>query len=109
VRSLLIPLLLLVLAIPLVVAILRANELFVLRWNGQKLRLARGQIPPRLLADLDDIVRADAPEELELRGVVEDQRTRIYPRGALTDAQKQQIRNAVGQWPVAKIRSARRR
>jgi hypothetical protein len=103
-----IALLLLLLTIPLVVGLLRANELFCLRLQGGKLRRARGRIPQGLLNDLADILRDPPLDRAVLRGVVEDRRVRIYADGALTDAQRQRIRNVVAQWPVARVRNALR-
>ncbi|MEP7119708.1 MAG: DUF3634 family protein [Byssovorax sp.] len=101
-------LILLVLAIPLVVALMRANELFLLRIRGGEIRVARGRIPQKLLNDLAEILRDPPMEEGSLRGVSEDRRVRIYPTGELTEAQKQRIRNVVATWPVARIRQAPR-
>lgn len=101
-------LLVLVLAIPLVVALMRANELFFIRVRNGKVRVVRGRIPQKLLNDFAEIVRDPPMEEGALRGVSEDRRVRIYPEGELTDGQKQRIRNVVAGWPVAKIRNAPR-
>ena len=101
-------LILLVLAIPLVVALLRANELFLVRVRDGRVRVARGRIPQALLNDFAEIVRDPPMEEGSLRGVSEDRRVRIYPTGELTEGQKQRIRNVVATWPVAKIRQAPR-
>jgi hypothetical protein len=101
-------LLLLLVTIPIVVGLLRANELFYLRLRGGAVRVVRGRIPQQLLNDLADILRDPPLQEAALRGVVEDRRVRIYPEGELTDAQRQRIRNVVATWPVAKIRSSSR-
>ncbi len=102
-------LLLLLLAIPLVVSLMRANELFCLKIRDGKLRVARGKIPPALLGDLSDIVKNPPLPEGTLRGVVEDRLVRIYADAELSEAQRQQIRNVVSAWPVAKVRNAPRR
>jgi hypothetical protein len=103
-----IALLLLLATIPLVVGLLRANELFCLRLRLGAVRVVRGRIPQKLLNDLAEILRDPPLDEAVLRGVVEDRRVRIYAEGALTDAQRQRIRNVVSTWPVARIRSASR-
>lgn len=106
--ALLVPALLLLLSVPLVVAMMRANELFVLRAEGGELRRVRGRIPQRLLDDLADILgRADLGD-LELRGVIEDGRPKLYAPGRddIPRAVRQQVRNALGQWEVAAIRQA---
>ncbi len=101
-------LLLLLLGIPLVVALLRANELFLVRVRDGRVRVARGRIPQALLNDFAEIVRDPPMVAGSLRGVVEDRRLHIYPEGELSDGQKQRIRNVVAGWPVAKIRNAPR-
>ena len=106
--SLLIPLLLLLGLIPLVLALVRANELFCLRARGERLRIVRGRIPQKLLADIGDILRRPPVNDAVIRVVVEDRAPRVYVEGDLSDAQRQQLRNTVSMWPVARIRSAPR-
>src|SRR4051812_48187085 len=96
-------------AIPLVLALLRANELFCLRTRGGVLRVARGRIPQQLLNDIADILREPPSGEVTLRGVVEDRRARLYVDAELTDGQRQRLRNVISTWPLAKIRNAPRR
>jgi hypothetical protein len=105
--SLLVPALLLALTAPLIVALLRANELFVVRVRGGEVRVRRGRIPQRLLNDFADVVRKPRADG-EIRGVVESRSVRLYVTGDLTDAQRQQLRNTVSTWPVARIRNAPR-
>lgn len=107
--SLLIPLALIVLSIPLVLALLRANEIAYVRVRGGRARLVRGALPPKLMEDLGDVVRAPPAGAAALRIVVEDRRPRIYAEGELTDEQKQRVKNVVGMWPLAKLRAARKR
>jgi hypothetical protein len=71
-------------------------------------RVRRGALPKELLDDLEDVLRGGEGGPAELRGVVEDRRVRLYAEGELSDAQRQRLRNAIGRWPVAKIRAARR-
>jgi hypothetical protein len=116
--SLVIPILLLLGLIPLVLALIRANELVCVRARGDRVTVVRGRIPPRLLADISDILRrpggqratnattATDATDVTLKIVVEDGRPRVYAEGELSDAQRQQLRNVVGMWPVAKMRNA---
>jgi hypothetical protein len=97
----------LLLSAPLVVAIMRANELFFVRIREGKVSIARGRIPQRLLDDMADVVRGI--DRGSLRGVVENQRPRLYAEGELTPEQKQRLRNLIGTWSVAQIRTAPRR
>ena len=103
--ALLIPLLLLLMAIPLVIKLVRANELFCLRVSGTRVAVVRGRIPQRLLDDLDDIFHA-TPAEVTLRGVSEGGQARVYADGELSEAVRQRIRNVMGQWLVVRIRNA---
>jgi len=86
-------------------ALLRANELFVVRFRGGRAQLVRGRIPARLLADLTDVVRAAAVEDAELRAVSEAKRPTLVARGAFSAADAQRLRNVIGLWTVAQIRS----
>jgi hypothetical protein len=105
--SLLIPLALLLLSIPLVVALVRINELFVIEVQAGKLRVRRGRIPQALLTDIEDVVRhLDVPAAL-IRAVSEDGRAAIYVHGkGLPRGLRQRLRNTISQWPLAKIRNA---
>jgi hypothetical protein len=101
-----IAILLLLATVPLVVGLLRANELFCLRLRAGGVRVARGRIPQRLLDDIGDVLRSSPVSKGTLRGVSEDGRVRLYADAALTDAQRQQLRNVVGTWTVSQIRNA---
>jgi hypothetical protein len=105
---LVIALLLLVATVPLVVALLRANELFVLRLRDGRASIARGRLPQRLLDDIGDVLRDPPVLEGTLRGVSEDGRVRLYADAALSDAQRQRLRNVVGQFSVTQVRNAPR-
>jgi hypothetical protein len=101
-------LLLLVLTAPLVVAHHPAKEHFCLRFGGGRIRIARGRLPQRLLDDLSDVLRATPAVEGTLRGVSEGGRVRLYADADLSDAQRQRLRNVVGQWSVTEVRNAPR-
>lgn len=93
---------------PLVVALLRANELFCLRLRDGRIRIARGRIPQALLDDVGDVLRDPPVAEGTLRGVSEDGRVRLYPEADLTEAQRQRLRNVIGRWTVSQVRNAPR-
>lgn len=103
--GLVIPLLLLLGAIPLVVMLMRANELFCVRIDGERVRVARGRLPQRLLDDIGDVV-ARQGAHVVLRGVSEGGRPRMYVEGELDEPRRQRLRNALGQWTVGQIRTA---
>jgi hypothetical protein len=107
--SLLVALALLVLSAPLVLALVRANELFFVRVRSGSIRLVRGRVPPRLFDDLADIVQRPVVERAELRAVSEGGRPRLYAEGALSPEHKQRLRNVIGAWTVQQIRTAPRK
>jgi len=107
-----VPLLLALIALlastPLVLAILRANELFLLRVREGDVHLVRGRVPPRLFDDLADVVRKPAVLRADLRAVNEGGRPRLYAEGELSPEHKQRLRNVIGAWTVPQIRTAPR-
>src|SRR5690349_19212769 len=105
--ALLFPVALLLASIPLVLALVRANELFLVRVRGGRVRVARGRLPQRLLTEIGEIV-GRPPVDAELRGVNEGGRPRLYAEGSLSPEQKQRLRNVLGEWTVAQIRTAPR-
>ncbi len=105
--GLVIPAVLLILTVPLVIAMMRANELFVLRARRGKLVPVRGRIPKELFDDIADVLARAGLDEFEIRGVIEDGRPRLHGGGAeVPRAVRQQLRNVVGRWRVAEIRNA---
>ena len=91
---------------PLVLALVRANELFFVRVRDGSVRLVRGRLPPRLFDDLNDVVRKPAVLRAELRAVNEGGRPRLYAEGELSPEHKQRLRNVIGAWTVQQIRTA---
>jgi Protein of unknown function (DUF3634) len=104
--TLLVALAFLLLSAPLVLALVRANELFFLRIRGGEVAIRRGRVPQRLLDDIADVVAT--VDRATLRGVVEGGRPRLYADGELSPEHKQRLRNVIGTWSVAQIRSAPR-
>ena len=105
--SLLIPFALLLLSIPLVIGLIRINELFVIEARQGKTRVIRGRIPQGLLDDIDDVVRHLDVAAATIRAVSEDGRAAIYVDGkGLPRGLRQRLRNTISQWPLAKIRNA---
>ena len=102
-------LLLLVLALPLAFAIMRSNELFVLRAQSGKLELARGRLPQALFSELADVAARQRLDGLELRAVVEGGVPRLVVRGSISEAAEQQLRNVLGRFRLTQIRSGRLR
>jgi hypothetical protein len=105
---LVIPLLLLAATVPLVVALLRANELFFLELSRGRVAIRRGRLPQGLLDDIASVLRDPLVAEATVRGVSEGGRVRLYAEGALSDGQRQRLRNVIAQWPVTRVRNANR-
>jgi len=97
--------LLAILAIPLVVSLRRANELFVVSVSEGQASLRRGRIPQGLLGDIGDVVRRPRVKKATIRVVKEGGRPRVYVQGQLSEVQRQRLRNVVGNVPVAKIQA----
>jgi hypothetical protein len=101
---------LVVLSIPLVIAIARANEVVCLDVVAGKIEVRRGRIPQRMLNDLADVTRRPKIERAVLRIVSEAGRPRlIFTSGEVGETQQQQLRNVVGMYRLAEIKNAPRR
>jgi hypothetical protein len=94
---------------PLLLALRRASELarFVVR--GGVVTRAKGHVPARMLADVGDVVKRPNVAHALVRIVVDGGAPRVLVTGSLTSAQVQQLRNVVGGYPLAKLRSTPRR
>src|SRR5262249_14280142 len=103
----LVALILLFVASPLRVAIIPADELFVGGSVEGKTRLVRGRLPPRLLADINDVVQAVAGARLHCLN--EGGKPTLYAAGKISSAETQRLRNLVGTYSVAQIRSGARK
>ena len=98
-------LLCLILVVPFVIALSRANELFVLSIERGKVRVIRGKAPRRLIDDIEDIAStAPVIQRARLRVVLEGGRPMLRPSGDVSDAQTQRLRNTLGTWPLAKLK-----
>lgn len=102
-------LLLVALAIPFGIAIRRSTELFMVVARDGKVEIARGRVPPRLFDDIEDVLRRPPVEHGVVRVVAEQTRPRVIVTGSINDVQAQRIRNVVGRFDVAQIRTGRRR
>ena len=74
-----------------------------------KLRVKRGGIAPRVLADIGDVVRRPRVSRATIRIVRERGFAKLHMTGDLRDAQMQQLRNVVGSVPLAKLVNAKKR
>jgi hypothetical protein len=98
--------LLLVAALPLIIAIRRSNELFRLRVRNGAVRLQRGRLPGALFDDIEDIF-SKTKVNADIRVVSENLRPRVILSG-IDDSLAQRVRNVVGRFALAEIRAGRR-
>ena len=68
-----------------------------------KLELTHGDLSPRVLADLKDVVKRPKVGHGTVRVVRHKDRASIEARGDFSDAQIQQLRNVIGNVPLAKL------
>ena len=89
----------------------RAREaitICVIEVTRGRAKIASGGIAPRVLADIGDVVKRPRIERATIRVVRSSGHAKVDVRGALSDAQMQQLRNVIGSVPLAKLVNARR-
>ena len=99
--------LLVVLSVPMAVSLSRATELFVIDVHDGKPTVRRGRLPQRLLDDIGDVVRGVSHAKLHCTS--ENGKPRLSAKGAVGSDQSQRLRNIVGTWTVAQLRTAPRK
>lgn len=97
---------LLAVLIPFGIAIRRSTELFVLRAKQGRARAVRGRIPPRLFDELEDVFQRNGSSG-ELRVLSERGSPVANMKGEFSAAARQQVRNVLGQYPLARIRAGK--
>lgn len=85
----------------------RAATLFTLRIRQGRVVSSRGRLPPRLLAELVEIVDRAGVIRANVRGVVREGRPVLLFEGEMAPSAVQQMRNVVGQFSVGEIRTGR--
>lgn len=105
--SLLILLLLVaVCVVPFLALLGRANELFVLSVRDGQVEVVRGRVPKSLLRDARDVLRGI--KSAEIRATLEGGLPMVRGEG-LPPEQLQRLRNVVGRFSRAQIKSAPRK
>lgn len=87
----------------------RAATLFTVKVREGRIRRMHGRIPPRLLSEISDIVERANVVHANIRGVLRDGKPVLLFEGEMSPAIQQQMRNVVGQFSAAEVRSGRRR
>jgi hypothetical protein len=74
--------------------------------NGEMV-VTQGAIAPRVLNDLRDVVRKPRVGRATIRVVRSRDHASVEARGELDEAQHQQLRNIIGNVPIAKLINAK--
>ena len=102
-------LLLALLLLPIVRGVWLSTELFRLAASAGELRLERGRLPPALFSELSDIARRQQLDAVEIRAVLEGGAPTLRLQGPGSSAAEQPLRNVLGRFSLAQIRSGRLR
>jgi len=86
----------------------RANTLFVLEARSGRIVRRTGRIPPRLLRDIADVMARPPVASARIVCMSEGGLARVHASGALSEDRIQVLRNLVGQWPLARLKHARK-
>lgn len=97
------------LCVPLAVGLRRATDLCVIEVVSGRPRLRRGRLPPALMSEITDIVRRNRVVAGRLRVVTEGGEPRLVADAGFPADATQQLRNVVGRYRVAQLRSGRLR
>ncbi len=84
----------------------RAVTICVLSVEQGLVRVRHGDLTPRILQDLRDVVARPKVARGEIRITRGDGRAQVALSGTFTEAQAQQVRNVVGSVPLAGLASA---
>jgi hypothetical protein len=85
-----------------------AVTICVLDVASGRVELAKGAISPRVLSDVKEIVRRPKVKSATIRLVRARDFATVDARGTLSPEQLQQLRNLIGNIPVAKLLGGRR-
>jgi hypothetical protein len=90
----------------LLLAARNANRLLVASVRNGRLVWFKGHAPKSLIRDLEDVLRLRPVPSAELRILVRDRTPVVEVDGDVEEGELQRLRNIVGTWQLAKIRSA---
>jgi hypothetical protein len=86
----------------------RAATLFTVKVRQGRISRTQGRIPPRLHAEIVEIIERANVTHANIRGVIRDGRPVLLFEGEMSSGTQQQMRNVVGQFSTSEIRSGRR-
>jgi hypothetical protein len=84
----------------------RATVVFEVRASNGKVVSARGRMPPEMFRDVSDVLERSKASGT-VRGRLEQGRVAVRASG-LDDGVVQRLRNVVGRFPAARIKTAKR-
>jgi hypothetical protein len=85
-----------------------AITICVLEVEGGRVTVAKGSLSPRVLSDVEDIVKRPKVKSATLRLSRAKDFGKLEASGTLTKIQRQQLQNLIGNVPVAKLAGTRR-
>ena len=85
----------------------RTLTIFHLSVRGREVLVVRGRIPPPLLDEIREIARIKRTLRGTIRAVKDGGLARIACSGGIDPDTEQRLRNVLGRFPIAKLRSAR--
>jgi hypothetical protein len=86
-----------------------ATTLCVLQIDKGKLKVVSGSLAPRVLDDIRDVVRRPKVEWATIRVLRAKDHGSVEVKGELTKEQMQQLRNVIGNTPLAKLAGIRKK
>jgi hypothetical protein len=86
-----------------------AITLCVLEVRDGEVEVARGAMSPRIVSDIQDVLRRPKVESATIRVIRNREHANVEVKGDVSKAQQQQLRNVVGSVPLAKLRNGHRR
>jgi hypothetical protein len=81
----------------------------VARVTNGKLEVVRGEVSPRLLGDLRDVVKKPRVKRATIRIVRAKDKARVEMSGGLDEAQRQRVRNVVGVLTLAQVTGGKKK
>jgi hypothetical protein len=86
-----------------------AITLCVLEVRGGKVEVAKGAMSPRIVSDIEDVMRRPRVVRATVRVLRNRDHAKVELTGDVSQAQQQQLRNVVGSVPLAKLTNGRKR
>lgn len=75
--------------------------------DGRVVR-GRGRIPPRLASEIEDIIDREGVTSARIKGVLRDGQPVLLFDGEMSPGTMQQMRNVIGQFSAAEVRSGKK-